>query len=174
MKYVLDALGIICCAVIVYQDFRERKVSAWLLIVLSVALFLQTSLSSSVGTALENTLVNTLFVLFLLVTLTAYFSLRARRFVNIVDTYLGLGDILLLLGISSCFPLFNFVLYFTLSLLLTLGGILILKLLRISSKAEIPLAGALAITLGTLLAVSDLIDFSLNRNWIEGILPQHI
>lgn len=63
---------------------------------------------------------------------------------NIVDTYLGLGDVLFLIVICTVFSPVNFILFYLLSMIVTLTGVLIYNVVSTKKTNDIPLAGAMA------------------------------
>lgn len=136
-------LTLVLLMVVVYQDFYYRAIS-WLLL---PALFVLLALLRSTQLPWQEMLtifgINVGFTLFLLVGLSAYFSLKELRLVNIAEGYLGSGDILFLLVLAVVFPTLTFILFTIGSFLL---GILFFLFNQLRPKAEptIPLAGLMA------------------------------
>lgn len=83
------------------------------------------------------------FLLFLLLGLTLYLSVKEQRLVNITKGYFATGDILFLIAIIPLFSFNWFVLFFTVGTLLTLVFHLIASMIK--TQKTIPYAGYLAI-----------------------------
>jgi cellulose synthase/poly-beta-1,6-N-acetylglucosamine synthase-like glycosyltransferase len=74
-------------------------------------------------------------------------SLKERKVINILKTYLGLGDVLFFLVLTLAFSPINFVVFYLGSMLLTTiiyAGII---LFNKNKKTLIPLAGAMSLLL---------------------------
>jgi hypothetical protein len=66
---------------------------------------------------------------------------------NIIDSQIGLGDILFMICLALAFSPANFLVFYNLGMILTLIIAIAVKTIRKKIKMEIPLAGALAIPL---------------------------
>ena len=91
--------------------------------------------------------INLLFLFVLFLGVSAWFSLKEKRWVNITHHMLGLGDILFLLSITFCFSLINYVLFFVISLIIVLTVWLTAKRTLFKDSNHIPLAGLQALIL---------------------------
>ncbi len=129
---------------IAYQDFKFRAISWPLLLLLLLLLLLTKGFQPETG-------INLLFVAAQLVFLTLYISLKNKRFTNIIDTYLGLGDILFLVVVCAAFSTYEFVIFYIAGLLFSLLAFIIYRLLNRSASKEIPLAGLMSIVMIALL-----------------------
>ncbi len=167
--YYLIGIGFLgILGVSAYQDFRSRAIS-WiyfpLLFGFSSALGIH---DQGLWLMLQNLLYIFLFVILQLILVTIYFSIREGRIINIVNEYLGIGDILFLLALSPIFTLSHFIVFVVSSLCLTLIVFSILRLSQLKRKSTIPLAGFLAVIL--------IIFFLTNRIVLayQGFLPDYI
>lgn len=143
MLLVLNICLMICLFFIVFQDFRQREIS-WFFIPLLLAGFIYTAMyKENAGIAFKYILFNLSFIIIQLVLLTIYMSVKNKKLVNIVNTYIGIGDILFFAVIAAAFSPFNFIVFYLISTILTLLGFALFNLLKGSSR-EIPLAGAMA------------------------------
>jgi uncharacterized membrane protein len=97
---------------------------------------------------------NILFVAAQLIFLTAYFSLRSARFVNISMHLIGWGDILFFLSAGLLFAPANYCVFYIVTLILALVAGLFYRLFFARKDRGIPLAGIQATTLAVLLVVS--------------------
>ncbi len=145
--WILEILAIGLLGIVVFQDFRQRAIS-WLLIPGLLVLFAAMAISANnLNDAAFNGLINLAFVAIQLICLTAWFSLKNRKFTNIVNSYLGIGDILFFCVLCLAFSPVNFIFFYLGSLILTIIGFVSYSGLRKESNKEIPLAGAMALGL---------------------------
>jgi hypothetical protein len=145
MNYFILTLQLLLLGIVVYQDFKLRLIS-WVLIPL---LFVLQSFISYKALPLETSLfyfiINVGFIGLQLICLTLYFSIKNKRFTNIVNSYLGIGDILFFFILCMSFSPVNFILFYLGSILMTLIGFIFYSLIH--GNKEIPLAGAMALCL---------------------------
>lgn len=138
-------LGIITLLIIItYQDLKYRVLDlkyAFFLLLLSIWY-------NSVHPILDykSILQITVFILVNIFCLIGYFSLKHRKFINPINSKIGLGDIVFFLVIGPLFYIKTYILFFITGLLfsLLLYGVII----RFREKQKtIPLAGYLSIYL---------------------------
>jgi Flp pilus assembly protein protease CpaA len=141
---ILSAAALIAVAV---QDFRHRLIS-WYLVPVLFLLFAWNSLCSlSLSEAAFYFVINLSFIIIQVLALTLYFSIKERRPVNIIDSRLGIGDILLFVALCAAFSPVNFIVFYLLSLVLTIAGYTVSIFLLKGRSGSIPLAGAVALVL---------------------------
>ena len=137
---ILISLSLI---IVIYQDFKERKVWAFLLPVIAGCgcyLFFQMStidyflLSIAVNFCIVSTILGILYLI-------SKFLLKKRAFYQAI----GLGDILFFLAIAVSFPTVSFLNFFVFAILFTFVLSFILKRLFYSAEKTIPLAGSMSI-----------------------------
>jgi hypothetical protein len=95
-----------------------------------------------------------------------YFILKHRGYINIINTQIGIGDVLFFIPVCMYFSPFNFILYF----LFVLGSSLIYFLLSIfmgQEKQLIPLAGIASLSLFVILTISRLLHIPLDQDIIS-------
>jgi len=92
-------------------------------------------------------LINIGFLASQILLVSAYFSIKNKRLINITDQLLGLGDILFLLSISIYLSVLNFLVFYILSLVIVLFSWLTWQLFSQKKGHEIPLAGLQALIL---------------------------
>lgn len=124
-----------------WQDFKTRLLSLWLIVAFATANALFSVETYWWLGLLENALVCLAYLLLLYLCLQLYFYMKHRRFQKIIDTQLGLGDVLVLfaigLGLEPALMIWFFSLGFAVSLLISLW---------LFAKAQsIPLAGLMAL-----------------------------
>ena len=139
-------LGIMTVLLLVaIQDFKYRAVYWIAFPVLSILLFLDRSFKQETMTILQNTLFNLSFVLLQLLIVTVWFSLKNKKWINLIKGFLGLGDILFLIGIACYLSFASFIVFYIASLLFVLIIWLIWSNLKKASSNQVPLAGLQAI-----------------------------
>ena len=147
MYCFIDVFAIILLAALVLQDFSQRAISWFLLPLLFSALFIKSLSSSSVSIIAYDFLKNTAFLSVQFFLVAVYFVLKERKIKSIINSKIGLGDVLFLLVLAIAFSPINFIVFYLLSLLLTLVGLLIYYLVYRRFECQIPLAGSIAILL---------------------------
>lgn len=128
---------ILSSSVLVYQDFKSRLISTWLIIlftVCNVGLYL---ITHSVYQFIENSIFCGSYFLFCYLILHLYFYLKTKKFQKILDTKIGLGDILIFLAIGICIEPIHLIFFFTGAFILSI----IIFFLFLRSKNYIPLVG---------------------------------
>jgi hypothetical protein len=129
---------------IIFQDFKHRAVF-WIFFPL---LFISNILISYYLTHgylfILNIAVNSAIFIAHLLSLTLYFSFRHKGIVNIVNTYIGLGDILMFLAITVIFSPVFYLVFIIIALIFSLfyAWAFMPSGKKISS---VPLAGIMAI-----------------------------
>ncbi|MGL4595959.1 MAG: hypothetical protein ACRCYO_00430 [Bacteroidia bacterium] len=146
MERLADFVALACALVLAVQDFRTRLVSPILLLLLGIALAIAASAQASFAEIGISFLINLAFIAAQVLLLIIWFSVRQRKFVALIDTHIGLGDLFFLAAVALAFAPVNFIVYYSLGLTCTLLVAAILLLFR-KSITTIPLAAALAIPL---------------------------
>lgn len=128
------------------EDFKYRVVhigwlTAFLLLIGSYARynFSETWLNNAIG--------NGLFLGLQMLCLTLYFSIRNKKFTNILNTYLGVGDVFFMIAICPLFSLTIFLYTWIFSLLIILIISFLWLRFRPNPDFTIPLAGGWALQL---------------------------
>lgn len=128
--------------IIIYQDFKERAISAWtlpLIFIIGICLAWSNNLWQ-----LWFLYFNVIFIGIQLLGVSFYFSLKQREWINITQRYLGIGDIGFFIAITPLFAPVHFCLFFIGALILILLGAGAYHL-SIKKLKTIPLAGAMSI-----------------------------
>jgi hypothetical protein len=169
MLIAISLLSLILLLILFYQDARERSFSVFLIIGLLPLFIGYNLLSISFEQFCEHILFNLAFTLLNLLMLTAYFSIKNKRLVNIADTYLGWGDILLFLLMSFLLSPVNYLSFFFFVPFLILSFIIFSRLFRYKTGKEIPLAGIQSAGLAVFFSIA-LISDSVRLNNDQWIL----
>ena len=141
-------ISVIICFLLIllsYQDFRYRAISWWLIPLLFVFLAYNNIKNTSFELVLQNLFLNLSFVLIQIGLLFLYFSIKNKRFINIIDTYIGIGDLLFFLVLAVSFSFFNYIFFQVISLTLVAFFFGVFKLLKKVLNPEIPLAGGMSL-----------------------------
>ena len=140
----MDGHYLLCLVflIIIYQDFKERAISAWTIpFVFFPSLYLAWS---NVFWEPWFLLFNLCFIGIQLLGVSVYFSIKHKEWINVTQNYLGLGDVLFFVAITPLFAPLQFCSFFIGSLLFILVGAGIYHL-SINKLKTIPLAGAMSL-----------------------------
>ncbi len=176
MEQTFSITSIIFLGTLAWQDFRSRMITAWLLPVAGIFLSIAEAFHAGVTAIGQNAGINLLLLLLQFVTLSLWISLRNRKWINIVDTHIGLGDILFLACIAPALSPVNFCVLLTGGTMLTLLIHTAMRLLKKTSDPKIPLAGYLGsiILLFCLLNIIGVIPVHLSdSDWLSDYIPQY-
>jgi hypothetical protein len=133
---------------VIIEDFRHRHISiVWLVFFVVCTLIYQLNTSISFSEFVVNSVINFLFILVHYIILTAYFSIKDKKIVDLKKKYLGAGDIFFLISVSFLFSPVNFICFFLLSLVFSLLFTAVGKLFMPGKLVTIPLAGLQALFL---------------------------
>ncbi|HEY9196123.1 MAG TPA: hypothetical protein VIM77_07650 [Mucilaginibacter sp.] len=124
------------------QDMRTRTVH-WLLFPFTglLLLLLRWQAAGLWSQVWPPVFINICFVTLQLTLLSLYFSARNKRWINITQSMLGLGDILFLFVLTFYLSVFNFIAFYLVSLPVVLLLWLFVRKLSRTNAAQIPLAG---------------------------------
>lgn len=160
MQYVFSIIIILSLAMIAIEDLRRRNFRIiWLLVSVgsAIAFGLLSEESNFQWTYLA---LNTAFIAFNIVGLVLYFSVKEKKLINIVNTKLGLGDLLFFVFLILGFSTLNLIVFFFLAVLVSLiFGILALaisKKKQTVASTKIPLAGIFSVGYIIVLAICKL------------------
>lgn len=157
----------ITLGIIAYFDFKERQFPWWAIALCFSCIVSLGIMQLEIQTFFKASLLNMAFVLVQLLLLMFWFLIKQRRLINIVDTYLGLGDILFFLTTCFAFSFFNFIFYHFISLVITLVVALLMIKKSENKKQGIPVAGILSVILALfmLIGATEELNFY-NDSWI--------
>ncbi|MBI2281707.1 MAG: hypothetical protein HYU68_13615 [Bacteroidetes bacterium] len=144
-------------AVVVFQDFKSRSISWFLIPLLFVAFIGSAILKIDVQEFILYSGINLSIIVMNLLGVTLFVWLKEKKLKNIVDTYLGLGDILFFLVLTTVFSPLNFIVFYLGSIMLItiIYGYIIL--FNKQKNTLIPLAGAMSVLLMMVLVADVLI-----------------
>lgn len=154
MIATLNMLALLALVSVCYQDMRYRGVYWIFFPVLSALLFFLKFKQVGWINTLQDAGYTITFLVAQLLLVWLYFILKHRKIFNIVDSYLGLGDILFLVTMVFYLSPLNYVLFYVLSLILVLAYVLIVRNVKRIDHEHIPLAGLQAAFLAMLIILS--------------------
>ncbi len=170
MLLVTEACVIAALSVIFMQDILTRAVHWFLFPVLISGLtairFLR---HEEIATYMDSLTKNLGFLLLQLLMLTAFFSIKYKKVVNITHGLLHWGDILMLASLCFYLSYLSYIAFYVISLPVCLMVWHLKQYIRKKNTEHIPLAGLQAL-LFMIILVSDLAYFHINltsNNWIE-------
>ena len=168
MTILTGAILFVLCT-ITYQDFKYRAVY-WICFPLLALLFSVYKITTVGFAGLFTDIMFTCgFVLLQLLVLWLYFYIKYRKPVNLTNGYLGWGDILFLLAVCFYLSPVNYVMFYVVSLIVSIGYALIAKLLMKNEQLTIPLAGIQALLFVFLLIADRLGQLSLYQDTLSFI-----
>lgn len=138
--------------ILLWQDWNYRRIH----IVLPLFVFACSYYLSATILSYKNILFNIAFFGIVFVFLVLYMSYKAKTFLNPLQHYFGLGDVLFYLAIAPLFYLQNYAVFFILSMLFAIIAHTLTK--KYSTQSTVPLAGFSAL----LLCLVILLDY---LNW---------
>lgn len=143
-------------AIVVFQDFKNRSISWFLIPLLFIAFSGSALLKIETQEFITYSGINLTIIVLNLIGITLFVWLKEKKLKNIVDTYLGLGDILFFLVLTTVFSPLNFIVFYLGSIMLItiIYGCIIL--FNKQKNTLIPLAGAMSMLLMMVL-VADLL-----------------
>lgn len=144
MLVILFILLFLIAAGIAIEDFRSRMISWYWIPAIFIVLLADGVIRKSWSEVLFNLGFNSTLLTIQFLALTLYFSVKNRRWVNLLKHYFGLGDALLLLAICSAFAPLHFTLFLLVSCMVTIVGHL---MNRSGQQRLIPFAAYLGMVL---------------------------
>ncbi|GGX27281.1 hypothetical protein [Aquimarina muelleri] len=160
MYYILHVLILLSFGVMIYQDITSRHIH----IVLPILIFgISFYLNMDVIDYLD-IIKSTSFLVINFIVITVYFTIKKTKLLNPFKHYIGIGDLLFLIGVTPMFSFRNYVLFFITGMLFTLIIYAIFK--KKYKQDTIPLAGYLSIFALILIVV----DFSFPINLFYGFI----
>jgi hypothetical protein len=153
---------IVVLSFIFFQDLKDRAVSWYFFPLLFLFAVLIRFQKNDLMSFLLDCGLNMLFVIVQLAMVWGYFSVKNRKFINITKNYLGIGDILFLCSITPLFSPVVFVIFYVVSLLVIVTGVIVIRLITISKNDSIPLAGLQSALLMPIIVV-DIFYTSINE-----------
>ncbi len=155
LRYVLTFFFFIFSLRIVFEDFKSRLISLWLIIVYSLSGLILFLIQNPLLDLLINSIFCACYLVICLLILKLYFFLKEGNKVRLIDNKIGIADIILIMVIGSLIKPEIQTCFFSATLVLTL----LLHLLSNKRDVSVPLAAYLVIAylifFGTVLYIPD-------------------
>ncbi len=103
MEY-LPLLMLAPLSVLIVSDFRRREVSVMWLLILAIGTVCIPMIQDGGSEVLERSCLNLLLILYMSTGIVLWGWVKARKFVNPINVYIGLGDFLFFLTLVPLFP----------------------------------------------------------------------
>lgn len=144
---------VICLLLMVWQDWKYRKIHVLLPLLLFGLMVFQTWEIFNYKTLAFNIVFFCLIFTFLVL----YMSIKAKQFLNPFEHYFGLGDVMFYLAVTPFFMLREYAIYFIASMVF---AIIMQTLFAKKTKEEtVPLAGFSSLLLVMIIASDLLFNF---------------
>jgi formate hydrogenlyase subunit 3/multisubunit Na+/H+ antiporter MnhD subunit len=134
------------------QDMLGRSVYWFLFPLLTIPLIIIRMQYQPLSQLWQSTMINIGFLSIQLLILTAYFSLKNKKWINVTRQLVGWGDILFLISIAFYLSVFNYLFFYIASLIAVLSSWLIFKRVFTKRNEHIPLAGLQGLIFAVFLA----------------------
>ncbi len=132
---LLQGSLLLCLLIMLWQDWKYRRIHVLLpLLVFGAGIYLMNGFVNY-----KIILVNAAFFSIVLSFLVLYMSIKAKAFLNPLDHYFGLGDVLFYLAITPFFNVKQYAVFFIASMLFAV--LMQLSLKKYSNHNTVPLAG---------------------------------
>ena len=128
--------------VIAWQDFKERLVSLWALIIFLVFCIGSVIINRDWQTLLSNSISSICYFSFIWLGIKGYLYLKSKKNKNILNNYLGSADVIVILSIGITFNLIGCILFFCFAFI---ASLVLFLFSNNKTNESIPLAGFLVI-----------------------------
>ncbi|MES2457412.1 MAG: hypothetical protein V4594_17785 [Bacteroidota bacterium] len=149
LHFLIPPLLVLVLALMGIQDFKYRAISWYAFPLLALFLLLRNAAFNWMEFG-----INIGFIVFNYLLLTVFFSIRSQKKVNLLDGFIGLGDMLMLVCLAFYFPTLLFFSFYLFSLLVIALGSGLYLLSNQSKPYTVPLAGLQSLILLCLLLLS--------------------
>lgn len=164
---VFLAVLIVSSVIILFQDFKERQVSLWVLLLFGASTVTSVIYFRDMETLFYNGLGTLLYGAFIWLMLKLYMYLKFKKNKAIIDHQLGMADVLVIFFIGLTFNTIGMIFFFCFGFVFSLLIFLIYSALKKDTDNQsIPLAGLLvflyviSIIILNLVSLNPLIDCS--------------
>jgi hypothetical protein len=146
VQYVLIASLLFSSSIILFQDFKHRLVSLWVLLLFGLTCICSVLINRNIETLFYNILFTIIYIGLIWLILKLYLYLKFRRNKRILNEQLGLADVLTILFVGLTFNAVGLVFFFCFGFIFSLLSYVIYMFVSKHKKNEhIPLAGLLVL-----------------------------
>src|SRR5947207_130673 len=97
MEFIIDVFSVLILCFIIIQDIKQRQISWILLHLLALVFFANWYIVGRNNSLLEFFSKNTIFLVLQFLILFLFYTIRKKKIVNLVNSMIGAGDLLMLL-----------------------------------------------------------------------------
>jgi len=159
MNFVLYPAIFATLGSVAYQDFKSREVWIWFFVFFLIESVIFVGRIIPFKSLLLFTGINLCIIAFQFFTLTAFFSLKNKGLTNIINKYIGIGDLVFFVIMALWFSPFNFSCFMLASFIAGLLSVVFVK------RNNIPLAGVMSIVLAFVLIVQTITKGNLYNDY---------
>jgi hypothetical protein len=141
MEFTASITTMLFLAAMVWQDFKTRFISAWLLPCIGILLVVTQIFHTPPVALLKNGIANCALLILQYIFLLLWISFKNRKWTNIIHSHIGLGDVVLLIILAPVFAPIYFCLLLTAGTLITLVCHSVARLFHQTTNTKIPFAG---------------------------------
>lgn len=155
------AVLVLSSGVILYQDFKERQVSLWVILFFGINSIASVIYFRDLDTLFYNGLSTLLYVGFIWLMLKLYLFLKFKKNKAILNHQLGMADVLVILFIGFSFNIVGLIFFFCSAFVFSLLSFIIYALFKKTTDLQsIPLAGLLVFFYVLAIIILNLIQFN--------------
>lgn len=177
MNWFVTGIIVVVLLLIVVEDVRHRAVSWPLfpLLAISIVVYTYTKKEApSLPSYLLYVFINAAFVSLQLLLLKLYFLVKHRANTPLINSRIGLGDLLFLYAIAFYFTPLLFILFYLFTLLVTTATAVVYMLINNhrASQKTVPLAGIQALFLLIFMVINCFVHLdAVNEQWLLNHYP---
>lgn len=161
MKFLIISILLFISIIIIIQDFKQRLISLWVLIVYGICLSLSVILFNDFRIWIFNLIGVISYGLLILGCLKAYLYFKFKEHKKIIDDFIGLADVLVFVFIGLTFNVTGLIIFFSFAFSFSLICFYIYSLVgKNVNTNSIPLAGLLIISHIISIIILNLVDYS--------------
>ncbi len=113
LKLLFFSVFLLLSIIICYQDFKQRLVSLWVLLLYSFTCLTSVYVLQGPYALLANTLSSLLYFGLLFGVLLLYYFFKEKKFSNPIDSKIGLADVILFIAIGITLNMLQLVPFFS-------------------------------------------------------------
>lgn len=126
---------------VLYQDITSRLISLWLILLYLISCILNVFFFQNAYALLSNGIGTLLYMLFTYSLLLLFYYIKEKRFSTLINTKIGLADVILFFAIGLTLNITNFILFATISFICSA----LISFFVLGKNKTIPLGGLMVI-----------------------------
>ena len=161
MLIATKILSTLLLLLVLVEDLKYRAVHVWVFPLLLGSFVVLKFQYSSFSTVLIESAYNLVLIIFNLILLTVYFSIKFKKPTLITRSLIGWGDLLFFVCMIPLFSFRQFVLVFPLSVAFSLLAFVLLSISKKQAALKVPFAGFQALFILVLIGLDSLGDVNI-------------